>query len=78
MHSPHKACCHNTDYDICWANRSGKLAVITSGNSSSVSQLQPNVGIMVQFIPPISAFAGFFSMGVILVGGRLYYNILIK
>jgi len=51
--------------------------VITSGTSSSVSQLQPNVGIMVQFIPPISAFAGFFSMGVILVGGSLYYNILI-
>jgi hypothetical protein len=51
---------------------SGILSVITSGAStSSVSQLQPNVGIMVQFIPPISAFAGLLSIGVI-SGGVTY------
>jgi hypothetical protein len=51
---------------------SGILSVITSGPStSSVSQLQPNVGIMVQFIPPISAFAGLLSIGV-LSGGVTY------
>jgi hypothetical protein len=49
---------------------SGILAVITGG-SSSVSQLQPNVGIMVEFIPPISAFAGLLSIGVI-SGGIAY------
>ncbi|MFL6359108.1 MAG: hypothetical protein ACJ71K_02790 [Nitrososphaeraceae archaeon] len=48
------------------------LSVITSGASaSSVSQLQPNVGVMVQFIPPISAFAGVLSIGVI-AGGIAY------
>jgi len=53
---------------------SGILSVITSGagtSSSSVSQLQPNVGVMVQFIPPISAFAGLLSIGVI-SGGVTY------
>ena len=52
---------------------SGILSVITSGPSasSSVSQLQPNVGVMVQFIPPISAFAGLLSIGVI-SGGITY------
>ena len=53
---------------------SGILSVITSGpgaSSSSVSQLQPNVGVMVQFIPPISAFAGLLSIGVI-SGGITY------
>ena len=53
---------------------SGILSVITSGagsTSSSVSQLQPNVGVMVQFIPPISAFAGLLSIGVI-SGGVTY------
>ena len=52
---------------------SGILSVITSGlgNPSSVSQLQPNVGVMVQFIPPISAFAGLLSIGVI-SGGVTY------
>src|ERR687888_1222827 len=51
---------------------SGILLVITSGaSSSSVSQLQPNIGIMVQFIPPISAFAGLLSIGV-LSGGIAY------
>src|SRR5919197_4118302 len=51
---------------------SGILSVITSGaGTSSVSQLQPNVGIMVQFIPPISAFAGLLSIGVI-SGGVTY------
>jgi hypothetical protein len=49
---------------------SGILSVITGG-TSSVSQLQPNVGIMVQFIPPISAFAGLLSVGVI-SGGIAY------
>jgi hypothetical protein len=47
---------------------SGILSVITSGpgaSSTSVSQLQPNIGVMVQFIPPISAFAGLLSIGVI-------------
>ena len=51
---------------------SGILSVITSGAStSSVPQLQPNVGIMVQFISPISAFAGLLSVGVI-SGGIVY------
>ena len=53
---------------------SGILSVITSGpgaSSSSVSQLQPNIGVMVQFIPPISAFAGLLSIGVI-SGGVTY------
>jgi hypothetical protein len=51
---------------------SGILSVITSGASgSSVSQLQPNIGVMVQFIPPISAFAGLLSIGVI-SGGITY------
>jgi len=53
---------------------SGILSVITSGagtSSSSVSQLQPNVGVMVQFIPSISAFAGLLSIGVI-SGGVTY------
>src|ERR671935_2705763 len=51
---------------------SGILSVITSGaGASSVSQLQPNVGVMVQFIPPISAFAGLLSIGVI-SGGVTY------
>jgi hypothetical protein len=50
----------------------GILSVITSGaGASSVSQLQPNVGIMMQFIPPISAFAGLLSIGVI-SGGVTY------
>jgi hypothetical protein len=51
---------------------SGILSVITSGaGASSVSQLQPNIGVMVQFIPPISAFAGLLSIGVI-TGGITY------
>ena len=51
---------------------SGILSVITGGASaSSISQLQPNVGVMVQFIPPISAFAGLLSIGV-LSGGITY------
>ena len=50
---------------------SGIFSVITSGTSSSVSQLQQNVGVMVQFIPPISAFAGLLSLGVI-SGGITY------
>ena len=51
---------------------SGILLVITSrAGTSSVSQLQPNVGVMVQFIPPISAFAGLLSIGVI-AGGVTY------
>jgi hypothetical protein len=50
---------------------SGILSVITGGGSTSVSQLQPNVGVMVQFIPPISAFAGLLSIGVI-SGGITY------
>ena len=53
---------------------SGILSVITSGpgaSSSSASQLQPNIGVMVQFIPPISAFAGLLSIGVI-SGGLTY------
>ena len=50
---------------------SGILSVITSGpgaSSASVSQLQPNIGVLVQFIPPISAFAGIFSIEVITGG----------
>jgi hypothetical protein len=50
---------------------SGILSVITGGASTSVSQLQPNVGVMVQFISPISAFAGLLSIGV-LSGGITY------
>jgi hypothetical protein len=51
---------------------SGILSVITSGpGTSSVSQLQSNVEVMVQFIPPISAFAGLLSIGV-LSGGVTY------
>jgi hypothetical protein len=50
---------------------SGIFSVITGGTSSSVSQLQQNVGVMVQFIPPISAFAGLLSLGVI-SGGITY------
>jgi hypothetical protein len=52
---------------------SGIFSVITSGPgaSSSGSQLQPNIGVMVQFIPPISAFAGLLSIGVI-SGGITY------
>ena len=57
---------------------SGILSVITGGGtSSSVSQLQPNVGIMVQFIPPISAFAGLLSIGVI-SGGIAYITTYLK
>ena len=44
---------------------SGILSVITGGASTSVSQLQPNVGVMIQFISPISAFAGLLSIGVL-------------
>jgi hypothetical protein len=46
---------------------SGILGVITSGssNASAISQLKPNIAIMVQFITPISAFAGILSIGVI-------------
>jgi hypothetical protein len=42
----------------------GILSVIISGASCSspVSQLQTNVGVMVQFIPPISAFAGLLAL----------------
>jgi hypothetical protein len=50
---------------------SGILSVITNGPGASFSQLQPNVGVMVQFIPPISAFAGLLSIGV-LSGGVTY------
>ena len=50
---------------------SGILSVITADLASSVSQLQPNVGVMGQFIPPISAFAGLLSRGV-LSGGITY------
>ncbi len=50
----------------------GILSVIRSGaGASSVSHLQPNIGVMVQFIPPISAFAGLLSIGVI-SGGITY------
>ena len=53
---------------------SGILGVIISGGGSSasaISQLKPNVAIMVQFITPISAFAGILSTGVI-SGGITY------
>ena len=53
---------------------SGILGVITSGGdsaSSAVSQLRPNVAIMVQFITPIAAFVGILSIGVI-SGGITY------
>jgi hypothetical protein len=53
---------------------SGILGVITSGGSSSasaVSQLRPNIAIMVQFITPIAAFTGILSIGVI-SGGITY------
>src|ERR687888_688194 len=52
---------------------SGILGVITSGggSASAVSQLRPNVAIMVQFITPIAAFAGILSIGVI-SGGIAY------
>lgn len=52
---------------------SGILGVITSGgdSASAVSQLRPNVAIMVQFITPIAAFAGILSIGVI-SGGITY------
>jgi hypothetical protein len=51
---------------------SGILSVITSGGgASSISQLQPNTDVMVQFISPISAFAGLLSIGVI-SGGITY------
>jgi hypothetical protein len=57
---------------------SGILSVITSGaGASSVSQLQPNIGVMVQFIPPISAFAGLLSIGVI-SGGVTYITIYLQ
>jgi hypothetical protein len=49
---------------------SGILSVITSGPGVS-SELQPNIGVMVQFIPPISVFAGLLSIGVI-TGGITY------
>ena len=47
--------------------------MITSGSSSAsaISQLNPNIAIMVQFITPISAFAGILSIGVI-SGGITY------
>src|ERR687887_2366880 len=53
---------------------SGILGVITSGGgsaSAAVSQLRPNVAIMVQFITPIAAFVGILSIGVI-SGGITY------
>ena len=52
---------------------SGILGVISSGggSASAVSQLRPNVAIMVQFITPIAAFAGILSIGVI-SGGITY------
>lgn len=52
---------------------SGILGVITSGSSSAsaIFQLKPNIAIMVQFITPISAFAGILSIGVI-SGGITY------
>jgi hypothetical protein len=54
---------------------SGILGVITGGGgsnaSSAVSQLRPNVAIMVQFITPIAAFVGILSIGVI-SGGITY------
>ena len=52
---------------------SGILGLITSGgdSASAVSQLRPNVAIMVQFITPIAAFAGILSIGVI-SGGITY------
>ena len=52
---------------------SGILSVIINegGASTAVGQLQPNIGVMVQFIPPISTFAGLLSIGVI-SGGITY------
>jgi hypothetical protein len=52
---------------------SGILGVITSGGSSasSVSQLKPNIAIMVQFITPIAAFVVILSIGII-SGGITY------
>ena len=51
---------------------SGIFNVITSGGSASaVAGLTPNNAIMVQFIPPIAAFAGLLSIGVI-AGGITY------
>ena len=51
---------------------SGIFGVITSGGgASAVAKLTPNNAIMVQFIPPIAAFAGLLSIGVI-AGGVTY------
>ena len=50
---------------------SGIFGVITSGgDASAVAKLTPNNAIMVQFIPPIAAFAGLLSIGVIAGGVR--------
>ena len=57
---------------------SGIFSVITGGTSSSVSQLQPNVGVMVQFIPPISEFADLLSLGGYIRWHNLYYTIFTK
>ena len=45
--------------------------IISNGSASSVAKLTPNVAIMTQFIPPIAAFAGLLSLGVI-AGGITY------
>ena len=51
---------------------SGIFGVITSGGgASAVAKLTSNPAVMVQFIPPIAAFAGLLSVGVI-AGGVTY------
>ena len=45
--------------------------IISNGSASSVAKLTPNVAIMTQFIPPIAAFTGLLSIGVI-AGGITY------
>lgn len=51
---------------------SGIFSVITNGGSSSaVAKLTSNPAVMVQFIAPISAFAGLLSIGVV-AGGITY------
>src|SRR5207253_9423993 len=51
---------------------SGIFSVITNGGSSlAVTKLTANPSVMIQFIPPIAAFAGLLRLGVI-AGGITY------
>ena len=66
--------CYNTNHVYAEIIGSGIFSLIANGGSSSaVARLTSNPAVMVQFIPPIAAFAGLRSLGV-MAGGISYIS----